>query len=369
MSKIDDSLRSWYNDISWEYLERGDLGSGEIGEAKTSLAEIKSIFDLFLNIKRNRLSNALGQRVEIKLQNFKHLVEQIDVYSDIRQKNEIITTIGNFEYDLVNDLGVHIAYYRNLFDKENKNDSKSTAQKIKSQIINELSLDEKKLNNARDVINQASQNKESLLQAIEGSKQWLSANKEVVDTIIKNSANDAKKKAKEHATVKIKIVENYFTTRIPVISHCVSLLCWLFPGLNFIKKFPIITGTIWWLIGSFTFGLIVLCIISYFVIYIENPSISEILLKLSSVIVPSYFALFCANQYTNHRRLYENYMFKDVALTTMISLRGQYKEGSASNDVILEKSLNVIFNEPVMSVSEMKVDRSLLKDVVELIKR
>lgn len=209
-----------------------------------------------------------------------------------------------------------------------------------------------------------------LSSAVDGAKQWLHANKEVVDNISKKNAKDARRKAMDHSTFKdVKYVDNFLITKLPIISHLARLICWIFPDLRFIKKIPIFRGTFWWLLGSFAFGTIVLCIIAYFVFYVKDPTVPEIILKLSAVIVPSYFAVFCTNQYMNHRRLYENYMFKDVALTTMLNLRGQYAEGSSSNTLILEKSLGVIFNEPIMTVSEMKVDRNVLKDIIEILKK
>lgn len=371
MSKIDDSLTSWYSEIDWKSLERSDLGTGKIDEARVSLKQIRSIFDLFLAINKSRLSHALAQRVEQKLNSFKSLVEQIYTYSDIRQRNDIVTLVANFEYDLVSDLGTHITYWQNLSNESSLQDFDfdTFKKEIKNEVVQQLSLDENQINITKELINLASQNGEVLTKAVEGAKLWLTANNDVVDTIIKTSANDAKKKALEHKTLRVSMVNNFITTKVPIISHLVSFTCWLIPSLNFIKKFPIVTGVIWWLFCSFIFGGLVLAIIGYFVIYVEDPTVPEIIMKLSSVIVPSYFAIFCSNQYMNHRRLYENYMFKDVALSTMISLRGQYKEESKANEVILEKSLGVIFSEPLMTVGEMKVDRTLLKDVVELMKK
>jgi hypothetical protein len=125
-------------------------------------------------------------------------------------------------------------------------------------------------------------------------------------------------------------------------------------------------NTFWWLIFAFLFGFSSLFILYYFVI-IKNLDFNTIsfggaIIKISSVFIPSYFAFYCINQYSNHRRLYEFYMQKQTSVAALSDL---YKTYPSFQNQILEKALNIIFSE--MS-DKGEIKNSSNEDLISLIK-
>jgi len=90
-------------------------------------------------------------------------------------------------------------------------------------------------------------------------------------------------------------------------------------------------------------------------------------LRITTILAPAYFTIFCAQQYLNHRRLYESYAFKDITLQTMLNLRGRVT-GTREQDLILSKSLDVLFSEPFLK-EDIKYDKNMVWELLRLLKR
>lgn len=165
--------------------------------------------------------------------------------------------------------------------------------------------------------------------------------------ILKANATDSAKKAAEHKTLKINWLKTPFFNKF---------------------KIPYPSGSIFWLLLSSLFGATIVALSLLLLIRSgENISIGSALLHFAILLIPAYFTIFSAQQYSNHRRLYEAYSFKDVATQTMINLRNQFPSNEPAKDPILLRSLNVIFTEPVIE-NKIKYDKQLILELVNLLK-
>lgn len=123
---------------------------------------------------------------------------------------------------------------------------------------------------------------------------------------------------------------------------------------------------IWLFAAVMIGGLIAYVVHSFLLVIEENPviSIGEALLRISSLIVPSYFMIFSLNQFSYHKRMYEIYSFKNTSLNTMVNLM---KTNSSKSDFILEKGLDVLFSEPQIKEGG-KYDKQLVGDLIGILK-
>lgn len=127
------------------------------------------------------------------------------------------------------------------------------------------------------------------------------------------------------------------------------------------------SGHWWWLMGSFLMGIIVAYIIHSFIVVLEsngNISAGAAILRVSSLIIPSYFMIFFVNQFLYHKKMYEIYSFKNTALNTMTNLMRTNEEKA---DYILQRGLEVLFSEPKIKESG-KYDSHLINELISMLK-
>lgn len=134
------------------------------------------------------------------------------------------------------------------------------------------------------------------------------------------------------------------------------------PFLNWNFSYGHPYGSFWQMILSLCFGLIIMFIVYSFINTIKtgvilSPGVA--LLRVSALVVPSYFAYFFSRQFQLSKKMYQYYKFKAVALSTMANLYAAYPN---HQDKIIDKALAVIFSE----FSEKENDLSQ-KDVMDLI--
>ncbi len=125
-----------------------------------------------------------------------------------------------------------------------------------------------------------------------------------------------------------------------------------------------------WLRWALAFWAVVMWIVVRFIIALEgqpNLLLWPAILRVSSIIVPWYFALFCANQYSYHRRLNEIYTFKHIALEVMNDLTRNIYTQPDERQKIIDKWVNVIFNEPTFK-EEVWYDKNLMNTLLEVVK-
>ncbi|MEK7528674.1 MAG: hypothetical protein AAB592_02825 [Patescibacteria group bacterium] len=93
-------------------------------------------------------------------------------------------------------------------------------------------------------------------------------------------------------------------------------------------------------------------------------SLGAALLRLSSFIIPGYFAIFFIQRFLVHKKLYEAYKFRHIAIETMNSLAKSYT-GTSERAQILEKCLSIIFSEPHIKEDS---DKALVSDMKDILK-
>lgn len=124
-----------------------------------------------------------------------------------------------------------------------------------------------------------------------------------------------------------------------------------------------------WILLTFAFAGATAFVTFFFIVKASSAEssvgIGEALLRITSLIVPAYLTLFCANQFIYHKRLYDNYMFKYSALNTMNSLIATHKE---LGNEILSKGLDVLFSEPKVKEGTGKYDTHLVTELIKMLR-
>jgi hypothetical protein len=129
------------------------------------------------------------------------------------------------------------------------------------------------------------------------------------------------------------------------------------------------TREVWgWFVGGILGGAMAFVTILCFVFKNGTDiSVGSAFLRISALIVVSYFAVYCLQQFSNHRKLYEAYKFKAIALRTMEELIKSYADPS-DRERILDKSVSVIFSEP--NIKEDKaIQQKLVDQLFEILKK
>lgn len=171
----------------------------------------------------------------------------------------------------------------------------------------------------------------------------------VVDDLIKKKISFEDKTIKEHLGTFINSANGHRVHRPTKFLSC---------------KF---SGQWWWLFSAGIMGVLVAYIVFSFIAVLENnPNISAgaAILRISSLIIPSYFTFFFISQFNYHKKMYEAYSFKNTALGTMTDLM---KTNQNKADFILEKGLIVLFSEP-QAKDEGKYDKQLVNELIGMLK-
>lgn len=125
-----------------------------------------------------------------------------------------------------------------------------------------------------------------------------------------------------------------------------------------------------WLIASIISGFVVLAIVGFFIYELRgngNISVGTALLRISTLIVVSYFTFLFSQQFLTHRKLYESYKFKAIALYTMEELLKTYTD-QKDRELILNKAISIIFSEPVIK-EERIAQQKVIGEMFDIVKR
>lgn len=364
---INRQLTNRYEEINWNRILRTDLGAaGQLTSAQPIFNRIKKVFDSLLkNSTTFSLSESATQQIEYQLTSFLQFIESsILNFSDVSLRDSKIQEIKSKEWEIINSLGSILHYLLFQDERPNTNETSIVLEDIKKEWgteKEEMNLLKKnipivfdKLETSIALANKLQDNSSVIDTAIERANEWIKKNKETVDLIISNNASDAAQKANEHITYKLKWVS-----------------IWIFKKIKYLNRIkqPSFHGSFVWIMSSMFFGTIVMGIIGYFVISKESLTVGMAILRISAILVPSYFTIFCAQQFLAHRKLYESYRFKDISLKTMIDLKGQISDNERESQIlIVKKGLDVLFSEPVFR-EEKKYDKQVILQLIEMLKR
>jgi len=137
--------------------------------------------------------------------------------------------------------------------------------------------------------------------------------------------------------------------------------------VKFSKRYVLNFKINYWLVGAFVFSIVV-GVITYFFIQEAKETLStgQSILRISSLLVPGYLTVFCANQFLYHKRMYEAYMFKHASLHTMNNLMSTHQD--KLKEEILKKGLGVLFSEPIAKDVGHKYDKQLFNELLSMLR-
>ena len=186
-------------------------------------------------------------------------------------------------------------------------------------------------------------NSQNLESAIKQANKWLETKSKIDEQTIRGQATAFLDRAKEHKIGGEKIYRNFFKKKIYTGR---SLNNWLVTGLLFSS-----------LVGIITY---------IFIQEDREVSVGQSILKIASILVPTYLTVFSANQYLYHKKMYETYMFKYASLHTMNNLMSTKAE--VMQEKVLIKGLDVLFAEPTIKEDGAKHDKQLISELLGMLK-
>jgi len=143
-----------------------------------------------------------------------------------------------------------------------------------------------------EISNTLIDNQEKYNEAIKIANTWIDTNSSAVETFLENQATTFWKKAEEHSVFNFKMVE-------------------LLKIKGILIKQPSWKWSFIWLLLSFLFWFLIIWMLFYFL----NEKWLEIwdsIIRIGTILVPTYFLLFSSQQFVLHKKLYESYKFKDI---------------------------------------------------------
>ena len=191
---------------------------------------------------------------------------------------------------------------------------------------------------------------ESALIELQGllNKQW-----EVNTATLNGQADAFKKRAEEY-------MSNNFKNKSPFWGNIVKFWKW-----NFWKEQDK-NWIWWWLLWAFVFAITTWIITISFIKDSSDVSTGWAIMRIASIIVPSYLTVFCASQYLYGKKIYESYMFKYASLQTMNNL---IQTNSDLKEKILSRWLDVLFSEPNTKASEWsKEEKLIVSELLSMLK-
>lgn len=296
------------NATQWENMTNSEIETF-VAEIMKALSSLKNKMDLLDGIGSN-----YAQNIENSLANF---VNQFGAVKDMQpeqinnQHHQPLAQLNN-----INNLLRNSCILTELRFEPELKDKFATLKRITPLVENII------------------KNENKYTQASKSAEEWLKTRQEVLEQIINEHARSFLERAKEH--------------RI-----------W-----DKTKLFSLESSGKWiWLLGTVV-CLTIVGVITYSFSQATSLSPGQAILKVSSIIVPAYLAVFCSNQFLFHKKMYEAYMFKYVTLQTMNNLSKSYPEMQES---IFDKCLNVLFSEPSVKDTSRKEDKQLISQLISML--
>jgi len=202
----------------------------------------------------------------------------------------------------------------------------------------------KSLKENEPLINRLIKESESLTNAIEQANEWLQTKGKIDEKTIQGQAEAFLERANDHKLGGEKIQRRIFKWKISTGR-----------ALN-----PWLTGTLFFavIVSVFTFDFIKEAG--------DVANAGQAIIRISSLLVPAYLTVFCANQFLYHKKLREAYMFKFASLHTMNHLMSTKAE--LMQQKILEKGLGVLFSEPSTKEESRKYDKQIISELIGMLK-
>lgn len=362
---MDTNLINQYRNLNWDQLLRRQLGeAGSLEASKPWLDRLKGFLDKLTHEKvQEALPPNASIEIEGQLRAFLSFVEhQIRPYSDVAQRDQKIDEIKNTIGNILTSLEKYSVYF-DVLPNETRTDTTfekkvNEINEIRKREIKELedlkrNLDAPGIRNASDIAEKILSKRDNIEEALKRVNEFITANETAVRTLLEKNATSFAQKAQEHVSYTKDFVPIWILKYLP------------FKKMEGIRQPAWYIGSVVWLWLGMLSGLVVVTIIGYFVIFGGQLDLPGVILRITALIVPSYFTVFFINQFLSQRKLFEIYKFKDIALQTMLALRPQFEARSEERKELLQRSLTVIFNEPALK-EEIKYDKQLVTEILRM---
>lgn len=279
-----------------------------------------------------------------------------DMVFTLRGLKNNLDLLNTTEYNYVSAINTHLSnFVSQLGDIQNLQENQITTQhhgplsqlqglgnnlKVSSlyaqiKLVPDIEKKTKSLKEANSLANKLVKGRQSFEAAIEVAEKWKETKQTVQEKVFAEHSATFANRAQEHMT---KRKEHWYG------------------------------GKYWWFVLAIISGAIAGWVVYTFIEALgENNDISvgASLLRISSLLVPAYFAVFCAQQFLFHKKMCESYKFKDTALSTMSNLMKTSKE--QMEEKILERGLEVIFKEPLVK-EDGKYDKQLVGELLSMLR-
>lgn len=323
--EISDDLKTHLDVLkgfSFQKLKRKELGVDyNFSEVATNLEKIyKDLLEIVNNAKLLRVPDEVENNVENIAQTIRNIGEGIVGF--IAKDNPNASSEHTSFHQQANTL-----YQRGLTILGPLIDKIEIAKFKSKEFDGKLGQYLEEIKKAKKLSDDLISNKEKFLNAIAIAKNWIKTKDKALDISVEEKSEYFEDKSREHKGGKI----------------------------------------YWWFAGAIVSGAVAISIIIYFIYKVDGDiSLGAALLRISAILFPSYFAVFCSQQFLNHKKLYETYKFKNIALKTMKELLKEYT-AVPDKQKILSKGIDIIFQEPILKDGSM-VQKQIINDLKDILK-
>lgn len=322
------------------------------------------------NVREDQILNKQSQfnsffKLDDVLLRFKNQMDKCPELEISKYQEDLLVERINFlktKIDLLNQPNLENLHDINSVFRNFENHSlgeigeiNNSIKELESELISlEGQCKNKELEDRINLLDDLTLNKETFEQATMAAQKWLQTKSNVTETGIQESMNDFENKANEHRSA--------WTEReqIKVFGWSSKLFR---PVLYF--------GISWWLLGAFLGAVLAAGISWKFILEVKNMpeiGIGAALIRIAVLIVPYSIAVLCAQQFLSHRKLYEGYKFKHIALGSMRWLiKNEFPEPSDERRDIIKKATDIIFQEPYTK-DEVSGQKKVISDLRDILK-
>lgn len=210
-------------------------------------------------------------------------------------------------------------------------------------------------------------NKDDIDSALEQARAWLNVRKDAHNKTIHEQAEGFHDLARDHKVFRGWGPDTFQGKNDKVtglFERFWRWICWFICGFK---------GTWIWIFFAFLFAASTAAVTYFFIISpavsnaVESPQIGlgNAILRVTSLVVPAYLTLFCANQFLYHKKMCDSYMFKYSSLITMNYLIATHEQRA---DRILDEGLRVLFSEPQTGEKSGKYDPQLVNEIIKILR-
>jgi hypothetical protein len=343
---------------AWEEREKElisrNAAKGEIDNKKKEYIKIFDLDNVLIDIEE-----ILEINPDLELNS--HIEGRLLFYID--EINDFISWLSQINLTTVNNMDSVFSSFntqlksRSLFqivNIDNQGRNVGTGIMVIEEHINELitifnflKSKDKGVQELEEISSKLIKNKDKLIEATRLAESFIESKTKGVGVSLEDKIDIFEEKSKEHKTFRVKWKRIFPTTK--------KFWGWM--------RYP--SGSFIWIIFAVFSGASAVKIIFYFIheAGTVDLSVGLALMRISALIIPSYFAFFCGQRFLEHRKLYEFYKFKAVALKTMEDLYKNYTEVWEQKS-ILDKAISIIFLEPLLDNSHEVPSKRDLLDVL-----